>query len=310
MTFFNNRQSTLDKLLTFPAFQSVESWLTGKKPILAMGASAASASPSALQADHPSPILPRYVAEEEDFSTHIFYHAPQITFFAWDAMLNGHFKTLSLSPRLTSFTGPGPLDPTRGLPQPSTNALFSPIPTTEGEVTLELGQTTEPVWMDLDKVVSFKSLVPGSDAVRRFYWRDGGGQVWERCEPWSWYDMQAGRQDGPLREGLYVHLQVRPAVRVPLYSPLSCSLTAACTRTLAQMEKRESTSSGSLSFTLSFRLIADSRLPSFVRRMVQGAPERAARRGPHPPHRRLGRSRDPPLVRRRDVRAVLEEQRA
>lgn len=134
-------------------------------------------------------------------------------------MLTGHFQTLSLSPHLTSFTSPLAFNPAHGLPQPSTGGLFSPTPTTEGEVTLVLGQTTEPVWMDLAKVVSFTSLVPGNDAVRRFYWRDEGGQVWERCEPWTWYSMIPNGQEGPIREGLYAHHQVvkhESAFLVPL----------------------------------------------------------------------------------------------
>lgn len=39
MTFFNNRQETLNKLHSFPAFQSRLDWLEGKKPISAMGSS-------------------------------------------------------------------------------------------------------------------------------------------------------------------------------------------------------------------------------------------------------------------------------
>ena len=39
MTVFQTRPSTLTKLHTFPAFQSYEAYMTGKKPVSAMGQS-------------------------------------------------------------------------------------------------------------------------------------------------------------------------------------------------------------------------------------------------------------------------------
>lgn len=140
---------------------------------------------------------------------------------------------MSLVPHLTSFWGAIPLDPYLGLPTPSTVPFLSDAPVSEGQVSLLLGQASGvDIWMDRAKVVSFVPLARG-DHVRRFYWRDAAGLVWERSEDWRRYDM-GGRQPEMHREALYVHLQMekrestsRPSAfsslarRPPLADPLA-----------------------------------------------------------------------------------------
>lgn len=210
MTFFNNRQNTLNKLHSFPAFQSRLDWLEGKKPISAMGSSS-SCSRLFFTRLALCGRLTRFrrwahSTEEEDFSTHLFYNNPSITFFAYDAMLGGHFKTISLSPQLSVFSSAAPLNPSFGLPTlPTHQTLFSDTPAAEGPIELELGKTKEDTWMPIEKVVSFKTLLPGGE-FRRFQWRDQAGVVRERVEEWGGYDLPEGVEKG--REGLYVHLQM------------------------------------------------------------------------------------------------------
>lgn len=150
--------------------------------------------------------LPVFTSERH-LSAFVYYDSPEITFFAWDTLLSGHFKTMSLSPELMVIARQQAFDPALGLPTPSENPLFSPNPMAEGPISLEIGVTKEDLgeWLPIKYAVSFKSNIAGSNC-RRFYWRDSQGQVWERCEPWLWYAM-GGKQLGMIWEGLYVHFQ-------------------------------------------------------------------------------------------------------
>jgi hypothetical protein len=148
--------------------------------------------------------------EEEDFSTFVFHHSPDLTFLLFDALVTGHFKAVTLAPRLMTLRLAEPLDQTLPLPQP----IYSKPPSfsekallAEGVVKLERGVTKQSVWMPVEKMVSYVPLhssLSGSQ-TRRFLRRDEpGGPVVERLEDWSRWELT---QKG-VYEGLYIHLQV------------------------------------------------------------------------------------------------------
>jgi hypothetical protein len=155
--------------------------------------------------------------EEEDFSTFVFHHSPDLTFLLFDALVTGHFKAVTLAPHLMTLRLAEPFEPTLPLPNPAItprpHTLSNKALIAEGVVKLERGVTKEAVWMPVEKMVSYvplKSTLDGS-RTRRFLMRNSpGGPVVERLEDWSRWELPGSQKE--VYEGLYIHLQVRKLV--------------------------------------------------------------------------------------------------
>lgn len=194
MTLFQNRPLTQERLLDFPAFRSLDAYLSSDKPVSAI--------------------------EEQDFSTFAFLQS-DLTFLTFDGQVNSHSLVTMLAPRHFTLFCDEPFDPTGPLPiiESGRQDTIDPdaLPLVEGPVKLGLGVTRESVWMPLAKVVSYVPLRPtgeGKDKkLRRFLRRSfPRGETIERVKDWARWETE-GPQRRVYEGGLYMHLQMEKEQR-------------------------------------------------------------------------------------------------